>query len=188
MCDMLLTTHFTTLILLTVWRFPIIVPIAFYAVFGILEALFLSSTATKVPQGRSAHPSLQAADNYVTHRANLHSELLSQDVACLPSTELMRKLLSASVLSYRQEVNVTKCHAGGWFSILIAGIVGGMMLLWVWGNKQKNLFLQRGGNLPLTSFITVQDPHKRDDEGKHVNQLMLKGSETLLSRCSGVPR
>ncbi|KAK9799835.1 hypothetical protein WJX73_007321 [Symbiochloris irregularis] len=124
-CDMLLTTHFTTLILLTVWKFPVIVPLAFYTVFGILEALFLSSTATKVPQG-------------------------------------------------------------GWFSILIAGIVGSVMLLWVWGNKQKNLYLQRRGNLPLTSLITVQDPHQTDEEGKHVNQLMLKDSSTLLSRCSGV--
>lgn len=50
-CDMLLTTHFMTLVQIIVWDLPIFFPICFYLVFGTIEALFLSSSIEKVPSG-----------------------------------------------------------------------------------------------------------------------------------------
>lgn len=50
-CDMALTTHFMLLILLTVWRAPLLPSIGFYLVFITIEATYLSSTATKIPTG-----------------------------------------------------------------------------------------------------------------------------------------
>ena len=59
-CDMLLTTHYVSLIMLTVWKLPVLVPLAFYITFFTLEGLFLSSIATKVPQGmQSLAPGLK---------------------------------------------------------------------------------------------------------------------------------
>jgi KUP system potassium uptake protein len=49
--DMLITTHFFTMVLLCVWQVPVILPIAFYLVFATLEATFLSATAEKIPTG-----------------------------------------------------------------------------------------------------------------------------------------
>ena len=37
--------------MLCVWRLPLILPLAFYLVFGTIEATFLSATAEKVPTG-----------------------------------------------------------------------------------------------------------------------------------------
>lgn len=51
LADMLLTTHFMTLVLLTVWKLPLWVCAAFYIAFAPIEATFWSSTLTKVPYG-----------------------------------------------------------------------------------------------------------------------------------------
>ncbi|KAK9861228.1 hypothetical protein WJX84_010206, partial [Apatococcus fuscideae] len=51
MADMLFTTHFMVLIMLTVWRTPLWVPILFYAVFAPIEGAYLSSVLLKVPTG-----------------------------------------------------------------------------------------------------------------------------------------
>lgn len=48
---MLLTTHYMALILLTVWKAPVILPLVFYIVFFTIEGLFLSATAKKIPTG-----------------------------------------------------------------------------------------------------------------------------------------
>ncbi|KAK9819477.1 hypothetical protein WJX81_000858 [Elliptochloris bilobata] len=51
LADMLLTTHFMTLVLLTVWKLPLWVCALFYIAFAPIEATFWSSTLTKVPYG-----------------------------------------------------------------------------------------------------------------------------------------
>ena len=51
LADMLLTTHFMTLVLLTVWKLPLWVCAAFYIAFAPIEAAFWSSTITKIPNG-----------------------------------------------------------------------------------------------------------------------------------------
>ena len=51
LADMLLTTHFMTLVLLTVWKLPLWLCAAFYIAFAPIEAAFWSSTLTKIPNG-----------------------------------------------------------------------------------------------------------------------------------------
>ena len=46
--DMLLTTAFMSLLILTVWRKPWPLALAFLLVFGAIEAVFLSSSVLKV--------------------------------------------------------------------------------------------------------------------------------------------
>lgn len=47
LADMLLTTHFMTLVLLTVWKLPLWICALFYIAFAPIEATFWSSTLTK---------------------------------------------------------------------------------------------------------------------------------------------
>ena len=56
LADMLLTTHFMTLVLLTVWKLPLWVCAAFYIAFAPIEATFWSSTLTKIPNGAQVAP------------------------------------------------------------------------------------------------------------------------------------
>ena len=51
LADMLLTTHFLTMVMLTVWKLPLWVCAAFYIAFAPIEATFWSSTLTKIPNG-----------------------------------------------------------------------------------------------------------------------------------------
>ncbi|KAK9819481.1 hypothetical protein WJX81_002292 [Elliptochloris bilobata] len=51
LADMMLTTHFMTLVLLTVWKLPLWICAAFYLAFAPIEATFWSSTLTKIPNG-----------------------------------------------------------------------------------------------------------------------------------------
>ncbi|KAA6426043.1 MAG: potassium transporter [Trebouxia sp. A1-2] len=83
--DMLLTTQFLTLVMLTVWRLPTPVAMCFHLFFSAIEATFFSACAEKVP-------------------------------------------------------------TGGWFSIMMAIIFGGIMLLWFWGSSHKNAFFARNFN------------------------------------------
>jgi K+ transporter len=48
---MLLTTHFMALVMMTVWKIPIILPLIFYVVFAAIEATYWSATLVKVPEG-----------------------------------------------------------------------------------------------------------------------------------------
>lgn len=48
---MLLTTHFATLVMLTVWKLPVVVPLVFYVIFVAVEGVYWSSTLLKVPEG-----------------------------------------------------------------------------------------------------------------------------------------
>lgn len=50
-CDLLLTTCFLTMVMLTVWRKNVILPLVFFFVFATIEATFLSSSILKVPKG-----------------------------------------------------------------------------------------------------------------------------------------
>ena len=77
------------------------------------------------------------------------------------------------------------CFAGGWFSILVAGIMASLMLLWVWGNKQRSEFFSRSGARSLSNYLTIKEPHAKAPNGQHENQLMLWDSQTCLSRCPG---
>lgn len=58
LADMLITTHFMTLVTLTIWRLPLVLVVAFYFVFTPIEATYWSSTLEKVPTG--ATPALPA--------------------------------------------------------------------------------------------------------------------------------
>ncbi|GAQ92301.1 Potassium transporter family protein [Klebsormidium nitens] len=49
--DMVLTTHFMTLVILTVWRRPLYEGLVFYFFFLLVEGSFLSSTIEKIPKG-----------------------------------------------------------------------------------------------------------------------------------------
>ena len=51
LADMLITTHFMTLVMLTIWRLPLVLVVAFYFVFTPIEATYWSSTLEKVPTG-----------------------------------------------------------------------------------------------------------------------------------------
>ena len=51
LADMLLTTHFMTLVMLTIWRLPLVAVVAFYFFFAPIEATYWSSTLEKIPTG-----------------------------------------------------------------------------------------------------------------------------------------
>ncbi len=51
LADMLLTTHFMALVMLTIWRLPMVLVLLFYLVFTPIEATYWSSTLEKVPTG-----------------------------------------------------------------------------------------------------------------------------------------
>ena len=44
LADMLLTTHFMALVMLTIWRVPLVMVVVFYIVFAPIEATYWSST------------------------------------------------------------------------------------------------------------------------------------------------
>ena len=67
LADMLITTHFMTLVMLTIWRLPLILVVAFYFVFTPIEATYWSSTLEKVPTG--APPSLPAHRFHGAHNS-----------------------------------------------------------------------------------------------------------------------
>ena len=50
--DMLLTSHFVTLVMLTVWRIPTPLAVFFYSIFAVIEGLYFSSSVEKIPKGR----------------------------------------------------------------------------------------------------------------------------------------
>ena len=56
LADMLITTHFMTLVMLTIWRLPLVLVVAFYFVFTPIEATYWSSTLEKVPTGAPPPP------------------------------------------------------------------------------------------------------------------------------------
>ena len=56
LADMLLTTHFMALVMLTIWRLPMLLVLIFYFVFAPIEATYWSSTLEKVPTGASNIP------------------------------------------------------------------------------------------------------------------------------------
>lgn len=51
LADMLLTTHFMALVMLTIWRLPMVLVLVFYFFFAPIEATYWSSTLEKVPTG-----------------------------------------------------------------------------------------------------------------------------------------
>lgn len=52
--DMLLTTQFLTLVMITVWRVPTAIALCFHLFFSAIEATFFSACAEKVPTGSRA--------------------------------------------------------------------------------------------------------------------------------------
>ena len=50
--DMLLTTQFLTLVMLTVWKVPTPIAVCFHLFFSAIEATYFSACAEKVPTGR----------------------------------------------------------------------------------------------------------------------------------------
>jgi K+ transporter len=46
--DMVLTTHFMTLLMITVWRKHLIYPVMFYTIFAAIELTYVSSAVRKV--------------------------------------------------------------------------------------------------------------------------------------------
>lgn len=55
LADMFLTTHFMTLVVLTIWRLPLPFVVLWYAVFAPIEATYLSSALEKIPTGTAAY-------------------------------------------------------------------------------------------------------------------------------------
>ena len=53
--DMLLTAHFMTLVMITVWHTNIFLSALFYFVFATIDALYFSACVEKVPSGEAAH-------------------------------------------------------------------------------------------------------------------------------------
>ena len=51
--DMLLTTQFLTLVMLTVWRLPTPVALCFHLFFSAIEATYFSACCEKVPTGKA---------------------------------------------------------------------------------------------------------------------------------------
>ena len=51
LADMLLTTHFLTMVMLFVWKLPVPVCLLFYVLFAPVEATYWSATLGKVPTG-----------------------------------------------------------------------------------------------------------------------------------------
>ncbi len=51
LADMLLTTHFLTMVMLFVWKLPVPVCLLFYILFAPVEATYWSATLGKVPTG-----------------------------------------------------------------------------------------------------------------------------------------
>lgn len=49
--DMLLTTQFLTLVMITVWHVPTPIALCFHLFFSAIEATFFSACAEKVPTG-----------------------------------------------------------------------------------------------------------------------------------------
>lgn len=49
--DMLLTTQFLALVMLTVWKLPTLVAVCFHIFFSAIEATYFSACAEKVPTG-----------------------------------------------------------------------------------------------------------------------------------------
>lgn len=56
LCDMFLTTNFMTLILICVWRVPLLFAAAFYFFAAPIEGVYLSSTVQKIPTGTPNFP------------------------------------------------------------------------------------------------------------------------------------
>ena len=50
-CDFILTSIFLTMVMLTVWRTNVFVPVVYFAIFGTIEITFLSSSIMKIPTG-----------------------------------------------------------------------------------------------------------------------------------------
>ncbi len=69
LADMLLTTHFMTLVLLTVWKLPLWVCALFYIAFAPIEATFWSSTLIKIPNGVARCAALFVAFKRLTAEA-----------------------------------------------------------------------------------------------------------------------
>ena len=51
LADMFLTTHFMTLVLMTIWRLPLPLVVLWYCVFAPIEGTYLSSALEKIPTG-----------------------------------------------------------------------------------------------------------------------------------------
>lgn len=51
MCVMLITTFLVTLVMLVIWDWPLLLVVAFFTFFGIIEGVYLTSVLKKVPQG-----------------------------------------------------------------------------------------------------------------------------------------
>ncbi|DBA95327.1 hypothetical protein WJX82_010494 [Trebouxia sp. C0006] len=123
--DMLLTTQFLTLVMLTVWRLPTPVAVCFHLFFSAIEATYFSACAEKVP-------------------------------------------------------------TGGWFSIMMAIIFGGIMLLWFWGSSHKNAFFARNFNSHIKKLedLLVVTADSEDLTAPH--KLRLADGDKPVAQTEGV--
>ena len=69
--DMLLTTQFLTLVMLTVWQLPTPIAVCFHLFFSAIEATFFSACAEKVPTGALLH-----LHRWATAAAGLHVQVI----------------------------------------------------------------------------------------------------------------
>jgi len=141
LADMLLTTHFMTLVLLTVWKLPLWVCALFYIAFAPIEATFWSSTLIKIPNGVARCAALFAVFRRLT--AEAMAWLHCSTCTCCYEVICVQRLTRPSC-----------ARAGGWFTLCLAFVNASLMLLWFWGNSKKQAFFRRM-TVPLGSFLKL---------------------------------
>ena len=65
-------------------------------------------------------------------------------------------------------------NAGGWFSIMMAFIFGGIMLLWFWGSSHKAAFFARNFNVHIKKLedLLVASADSQDPAAPHKLRLV----------------
>ena len=66
------------------------------------------------------------------------------------------------------------CGAGGWFSIMMALIFGGIMLLWFWGSSHKQAFFATHFNAHIKRLedLLVATVDSEDESAPHKLRLV----------------
>ena len=117
--DMVLTTHFMTLLMVTVWRKHLIFPAMFYTIFAGIELTYVSSAVRKV---RSSLLPTHAF--YLILKSPATIACPCRGTSNCPTVQAMS--------------HCVQVPEGGWFSLMMAGIYAYIMLLWYYGSSRKN--------------------------------------------------
>ena len=78
-------------------------------------------------------------------------------------------------------------HAGGWFSLMLAGIYAVLMLLTGWGNIQKGRFFKRNLIPNLEQYVSVMREARKDNDTDPLKEqlcLVAPPSKQVMAICS----